>query len=40
MQVVIVERADRLARDLTVSEVILDQLTRAGTRVLTAEAWT
>jgi DNA invertase Pin-like site-specific DNA recombinase len=35
--VVIVERADRLARDLMVSEVIIDQLTRAGARVLTAD---
>jgi DNA invertase Pin-like site-specific DNA recombinase len=34
---VIVERADRLARDLMVSEVILDQLTRAGAKVLTAD---
>ncbi len=35
--VVIVERADRLARDLMVSEVILDQLARAGAKVLTAD---
>src|SRR5690349_6289068 len=32
VKVVIVERADRLARDLMVSEVILDQLTRAGSK--------
>ena len=37
MKVVIVERADRLARDLMVSEVILDQLARAGAKVLTAD---
>src|SRR4051812_9097266 len=37
VKVVLVERADRLARDLMVSEVILDQLTRAGARVLTAD---
>jgi DNA invertase Pin-like site-specific DNA recombinase len=37
VKVVIVERADRLARDLMVSEVILDQLTRAGAQVLTSE---
>lgn len=37
VKVVIVERADRLARDLIVSEVIVDQLTRAGARVLTAD---
>ncbi len=37
VRVVIVERADRLARDLMVSEVIVDQLTRAGARVLTAD---
>src|SRR5215472_5323183 len=30
VKVVIVERADRLARDLTISEVIIDQLSRAG----------
>jgi DNA invertase Pin-like site-specific DNA recombinase len=34
---VIVERADRLARDLMVNEVIVDQLTRAGARVFTAD---
>jgi len=37
VKVVIVERADRLARDLMVSEVILDQLARAGAQVLTAD---
>ena len=37
VKVVIVERADRLARDLMVSEVILGQLTKAGAKVLTAD---
>jgi DNA invertase Pin-like site-specific DNA recombinase len=37
VKVVLVERADRLARDLMVNEVIVDQLSRAGTRVLTAD---
>jgi DNA invertase Pin-like site-specific DNA recombinase len=37
VKVVVVERADRLARDLMVSEVIIDQLTRAGAKVLTAD---
>lgn len=37
VKVAIVERADRLARDLMVSEVIVDQLTRAGAKVLTAD---
>ena len=37
VKVVIVERADRLARDLMVSEVILEQFRRANVRVLTAE---
>src|SRR4051812_7429607 len=37
VKVVIVERADRLARDLMVSEVIIDQLTKAGAKVLTAD---
>jgi len=37
VKVVIVERADRLARDLMVSEVIIDQLTRAGAKALTAD---
>jgi len=37
VKVVIVERADRLARDLMVSEVILGQLAKAGARVLTTD---
>jgi len=37
VKVVVVERADRLARDLMVSEVILDQFAKAGARVLTAD---
>jgi DNA invertase Pin-like site-specific DNA recombinase len=37
VKVVLIERADRLARDLMVSEVILDQLARAGAHVLTAD---
>ena len=37
VKVVIVERADRLARDLMVSEVILAQLTQAGAKVFTAD---
>ena len=37
VRVVVVERADRLARDLMVSEVILDQLAQAGAKVLTAD---
>jgi DNA invertase Pin-like site-specific DNA recombinase len=37
VKVVVVERADRLARDLMVSEVILDQLSKAGAKVLTAD---
>ena len=37
VKVVVVERADRLARDLMVSEVILAQLTQAGAKVLTAD---
>jgi DNA invertase Pin-like site-specific DNA recombinase len=37
IRVVIVERADRLARDLMVSEVILDQFRKADVRVLTAD---
>jgi DNA invertase Pin-like site-specific DNA recombinase len=37
VRLVVVERADRLARDLMVSEVIVDQLSRAGARVLTAD---
>src|SRR5438105_7980026 len=37
VRVVLVERADRLARDLLVSEVILAQFRNAHTRVLTAD---
>lgn len=37
VRVVLVERADRLARDLMVNEVIVDQFTRIGARVLTAD---
>ena len=37
IRTVIVERADRLARDLMVSEVILDRFRLAGVRVLTAD---
>src|SRR5262245_11520173 len=37
VKIVIVERADRLARDLMVSEVIIDQMTQAGAKVLTAD---
>ena len=37
VKVVLVERADRLARDLMVNEVIVHQLSRAGARVLTAD---
>ena len=38
VRVVLVERANRLARDLMVSEVILDQFARIGARVLTADS--
>jgi DNA invertase Pin-like site-specific DNA recombinase len=37
VRTVLVERADRLARDLLVSEVILSQFRKAGVRVLTAD---
>jgi len=37
VKVVSLERADRLARDLMVSEVVLDKFRRAGARVLTSE---
>jgi len=37
VHVVIVERPDRLARDLMVSEVIIDQSARVQARVLTAD---
>jgi DNA invertase Pin-like site-specific DNA recombinase len=40
VKVVLIERADRLARDLMVSEVILDQLARAGAHVLPPTART
>jgi DNA invertase Pin-like site-specific DNA recombinase len=36
-RVVIVERADRLARDLMISEVIIGQFARIGARVLCAD---
>ncbi len=37
VKVVIVERADRLARDLMVGEVIIRELSKHGARVLTAD---
>lgn len=37
VKVVLVERADRLARDLLVQEVTLDAFTRAGIKVVTTE---
>ena len=37
VRVVIVERADRLARDLMVQEVILSQFAKIGARILTAD---
>jgi DNA invertase Pin-like site-specific DNA recombinase len=37
VKVVVIERADRLARDLMVSEVILAQFAQAGAKVLTAD---
>lgn len=37
VRIVIVERADRLARDLMVQEVILGQFTKIGARILTAD---
>ena len=37
VRVVVVERADRLARDLMIGEVIIDQFSRVGARVLTAD---
>ncbi len=37
VRVVIVERADRLARDLMVQEVIVSQFTKAGGRILTSD---
>ena len=38
MRVVIVERADRLARDLLVGEVILGQFCDLGVKVVAAES--
>jgi DNA invertase Pin-like site-specific DNA recombinase len=40
VKIVLVERADRLARDLMVSEVILAQFRKIGVRVLAAESGT
>src|SRR5262245_7482862 len=37
VRVVIVERADRLARELMVTEVILEQFRKLGAKVLTAD---
>jgi DNA invertase Pin-like site-specific DNA recombinase len=37
VHLVLVERADRLARDLMVNEIIIDQFKKAGATVLTAE---
>ncbi len=37
VKMVIIERADRLARDLMVQEVTLDAFARAGVRVVTSE---
>ena len=37
VKVVIVERADRLARDLMIGEIILDQFRRAGVRVVATD---
>ena len=37
VRVVVVERADRLARDLMVQEVIVGQFTKLGVRLLTAD---
>lgn len=37
VRTVIIERADRLARDLMVQEVILSQFARLGARILTAD---
>ena len=37
VSIVLIERADRLARDLMVQEVILAQFTKAGVRLLTAD---
>ena len=40
IQVVLVENATRLARDLMVSEIILQQLNKAGAKVIAAESGT
>jgi DNA invertase Pin-like site-specific DNA recombinase len=40
VRIVLVERADRLARDLMVSEVILGQFRKLGVRVIAAESGT
>ena len=37
VRTVLVERADRLARDLMVQEVIVGQFSKIGTRILTAD---
>jgi DNA invertase Pin-like site-specific DNA recombinase len=37
VRIVVVERADRLARDLMVQEVILGQFAKVGARILTAD---
>ena len=37
VRTVVVERADRLARDLMVQEVIVGQFTKIGARILTAD---
>lgn len=37
VRVVVVERADRLARDLMVQEVLVGQFVKAGARILTAD---
>ena len=37
VSLVLVERADRLARDLMIQEVTIDAFTRAGVRVVTSE---
>jgi DNA invertase Pin-like site-specific DNA recombinase len=37
VKIVLVERADRLARDLMVSEVIINQLMKGGARVFTSD---
>ena len=37
VRIILVERADRLARDLMVQEVILDQFVKLGARIVTAD---